>query len=343
MSTGCIRDEQELMLLVSHPHPDNDHGGGPGPVEDWNLPIDSEAYSTLVDSGSEDDEDGGEDARFEVDAYQSVAVRTAGGWTLERVTQTGTVDALRLLGSGRHGALVSYGGSAWFMAVRAGEGGVWEALQYEGAPAGLVGTQACFSGEEVVLAGSRGFGLDSPAEVGVLVREGGVMRWAQSLGALPGRVLALDSCLGADGRRVLYAGGQGLWMHGEGGWREVHSFVSGEVSFVRCFPSGAVVAGTTRGDVILGTAEGCRVVARVGRIHSAERWGGEFYVADAEGVYRVDASGFERRAVPKESSVARNVPDVGRLIAGADRLWLAGSHVLASSADGMRWTTHPVR
>ncbi|MFY1830935.1 hypothetical protein ACN47A_33805 [Myxococcus fulvus] len=345
MSTGCIRDAQALMLLVSHPHPDNDHGGGPGPVEDWNLPVDSGAYSALVDSGSDDeaDEDRGEDATFEVDSYQSVAVRTAGGWTLERVTETGTVDALSPLGEGRYGALVSYGDSAWFMAVRAREGGVWEALKYEGVPAGLVGTRACFSGEEVVLAGSRGFGLDSPAEVGLLVREDGVMRWAQSLGALPGRVLALDSCLGAEGRRVLYAGGQGLWMHGEEGWREVHSYVSGEVSFVRCFPSGEVVAGTTRGEVILGTAEGCRVVARVGRIHSAERWGGEFYVADAEGVYRVEASGFERRAVPKESSVARNVPDVGRLIAGEDRLWLAGSHVLASSADGKTWATHPVR
>ncbi|MCP3163225.1 hypothetical protein [Myxococcus qinghaiensis] len=57
----------------------------------------------------------------------------------------------------------------------------------------------------------------------------------------------------------------------------------------------------------------------------------------------VEATGFERCAVPKESPVARGVPDVGRLVVGDDRLWLAGSHVLASSVDGKRWTTHPVR
>ncbi|WP_163867611.1 hypothetical protein [Myxococcus eversor] len=338
VSGGCIRDAQELMLVVSHPHPDNDFGGGPGPVEEWNQPVDAEAYWGLVDSDSDPD-----DARFEVDDYQHVAVRTAGAWTLERAVVVGTIDALCRLGANRHGALVSYGGSAHFLAIRSSESGKWESLEYEGVPVGLVETRVCFSGEDIVMAGSRGFELDSPAEVGLLVRAEGALRWTQSLGQLPGRVLALDSCPGADGARVLYAGGRSIWMHGEGGWREVHSFPRGEVSFVRCFPSGDVVAGTTQGDVILGTAEACRVVARVGRIHSAERWNGEFFVADEDNVYRVDASGFERCAVPKESSVARNVSDVGRLVVGDDRLWLAGSHVLASSVDGKRWTTHPVR
>lgn len=338
VSGGCIRDERELVLVVSHPHPDDDHGGGPGPVRDWNAPLDAEAYGALLDPDVDAD-----DVTFRVEAFQHVAVRSGGVWTLEEVAESGTLDALTRWGVSGYGALVSYGGSAWFVALRSAVDGAWSTLKYEGAPAGLVEPRVCFSGEEVVMAGSRSFDLDSPSETGLFVRAEESMRWEQSLGQVPGRVLALDSCLRADGTRVLYAGGQRLWMNEEGGWREVHAYVSGEVSFVRCFPSGEVVAGTTRGDVILGNAEGCRVVARVGRIHSAEQWGGDVYVADPEGVYRVDASGFERCAVPTVPSVATNVSDVGRLVAGDDRLWLAGSHVLASSADGRRWTMHPVR
>ncbi|WP_338871966.1 hypothetical protein [Myxococcus stipitatus] len=338
VSGGCIRDEREMVLVVSHPHPDDDHGGGPGPVRDWNEPLDAEVYGALLDSDVDAD-----DVTFRVEAFQHVAVRSEGVWRLEEVAESGTIDALTRLGVRGYGALVSYGGSAWFVALRSAVDGAWSALKYEGAPAGLVEPRVCFSGEDVVMAGSRGFELDSSAETGLFVRAEGSMRWERSLGQVPGRVLALDGCLRPDGTRVLYAGGQRLWMHAEGGWREVHSYVSGEVSFVRCFPSGEVVAGTTRGDVILGNAEGCRVVARVGRIHSAEQWGTDVYVADPEGVYRVDASGFERCAVPTVPSVATNVPDVGRLVAGEDRLWLAGSHVLASSEDGKRWTVHPVR
>jgi len=105
VSGGCIRDEQELMLVVSHPHPDNDHGGGPGPVRAWNQPVDGEAYRDLVDS--DDEEDSGfdpDDVTFEVEAYQHVAVRTAGAWTLERVAEAGTIDALGQLGVNRQWA-----------------------------------------------------------------------------------------------------------------------------------------------------------------------------------------------------------------------------------------------
>jgi hypothetical protein len=178
--------------------------------------------------------------------------------------------------------------------------------------------------------------------VGLLVRGDEGMTWTRSLGQIPGRVLALDGCPGEDGNRILYAGGKGLWMHTEGRWSEVHSYLSGEVAYLRCFPSGDVVAGTTRGDVIAGNGADCRVVARVGPIHSAERWGDSFYVADSERVYRLDASGFERCDIPLVDSVG-NIPTVGRLSAGGGRLWLAGSHVLASSVDGKAWTTHPVR
>jgi hypothetical protein len=176
----------------------------------------------------------------------------------------------------------------------------------------------------------------------VLVRGEGVMTWTHPLGQVPGRVLALDGCLAEDGTRVLYAGGTSLWLHTEGGWKDVHAYLGSEVVFVRCFPSGEVVAGTKRGDVLVGTGAGCRVVARVGPIHTAERWNGVFYVADAEQVYRLGDAGFERCAAPSMDAPGR-LPSVGRLFTGAGRLWLAGSHLLASTGDGSTWTTHPVR
>ncbi len=330
--SGCFIDERTLALVVSHPHPDNDHGGGPGPVEEWSQPYDDDAYRDLIDPDVDP-----EDATFEVREFRHVAVCTAGTWTLEKLPGHGTIEALC-----GQGALISYGGSASFVAVRAREGGRWEALEYEGLPAGLVGTRACFSGPEVVLAGSRSYELDQPSEVGLLVRGKGVMSWGRSLGQVPGKVLALDSCPGEDGTRVLYAGGKGLWMHAEDGWREVHSYLSGEVAFLRCFPTGEVVAGTTRGDVIAGTGETCRVVGRVGPIHSVERWGGSLYVADSERGYRLGESGFERCSIPLVDSVG-SLPTVGGLFVGDGRLWLAGSHVLASTADGSTWATHPVR
>ncbi|NMO14419.1 hypothetical protein HPC49_04885 [Pyxidicoccus fallax] len=335
--SGCFIDERNLALVVSHPHPDNDHGGGPGPVEDWREPYDFDAYAALVDPDFDPD-----DARFEVDEFRHVALCTAGKWTLEELPGSGTLEALRRLESNQYGALLSYGGSAFFAAFRASDSGRWDALEHVGLPASLIEKRACFSDADVVLAGSRAYDLDSPSEVGLLVRGDGVMTWTQSFGQVPGRVLALDSCLAEDGTRVLYAGGRGLWMYSAGQWHDIHPSLSGEVAFLRCFPTGEVVAGTTRGDVIAGTGAACRVVARVGPIHSAERWGGHLYVADSERVYRLGESGFERCAIPAMDSVG-NLPSVGRLSVGAGRLWLAGSHVLASSADGRAWTTHPVR
>ncbi|MFP2932884.1 hypothetical protein ACLESO_48605 [Pyxidicoccus sp. 3LG] len=335
--SGCFTDERNLALVVSHPHPDNDHGGGPGPVRDWREPYDTEEYASLVDSDFDP-----EDASFEVREFRDVAVCTEGVWSLEALPGSGTIDALCRLGVGGYGALLSYGGSAFFAAIRTGEGGRWEGLEYQGLPAGLVDLRACFSGSDIVLAGSRSFAPDAPSEVGVLVRGEGVMTWTHSLGQVPGRVLVLASSLGEDGTRVLYAGGRGLWMYAEGQWRDVHSYLSSEVVFLRCFPSGEVVAGTARGDVIAGTGADCRVIGRVGPIHSAERWGGDLYVADSEQVYRWGGDGFERCATPREDSMG-DWPTVGRLSVGGGRLWLAGSHVLASSADGKDWTTHPVR
>jgi hypothetical protein len=131
-------------------------------------------------------------------------------------------------------------------------------------------------------------------------------------------------------------------MNEEGTWRDVHPYLGSEVVFVRCFPSGEVVAGTARGDVIAGAGSSCHVVGRVDRIHSAERWGGTLFVADSERVYRLGESGFERCSAPVEASAGK-WPDTGRLTVGGGRLWLAGSHVLASTADGREWTTHPVR
>ncbi|WP_164018014.1 hypothetical protein [Pyxidicoccus trucidator] len=349
--SGCFTDERNLALVVSHPHPDNDHGGGPGPVGNWREPYDTEAYASLVDSGFDpedadfDPEDSGfdpGDATYEVREFRNVAVCTEGVWSLEELPGSGTIDTLFRLGTHGYGALLSYGGSAWFAAIRADGAGRWEGLDYAGLPAGLVDTRACFSGADIVLAGSRSFEPDAPSEVGLLVRGEGVMRWTHSLGQVPGRVLALDSRLGEDGTRVLYAGGRSLWMYSGDQWRDVHPYLGSEVVFLRCFPSGEVIAGTARGDVIAGTAEGCRVLGRVGRIHTAERWGGELYVADSERVYRWDGSGFERCATPLVAA-AGNWPDVGRLSSGGGRLWLAGSHVVASSADGRTWTAHPVR
>ncbi|MBJ6764565.1 hypothetical protein JGU66_27670 [Myxococcaceae bacterium JPH2] len=329
-------DARNMALLVSHPHPDHDHGGGPGPVESWRETYDAEAFTSLVDPDFDPD-----DVRFEIDGFRHVAVCTAGTWTLEGLPGSGTAETLCRLGENRLGALLSYGGSAFFAAIRASEGGAWEALEYRGVPAGLVGTRACFSGEDVVFAGSRSYELDAPTEVGLLFRGEGCMTWAQSLGQVPGRVLALDSFSGVDGTRVLFAGGQGLWMHAEGRWRDLQPSLRGEVSFLRCFPSGEAIAGTTRGDVIAVTAEGCRVLARVGPIHTAEQWGDCFYVADSEQVYRVDTSGFERCPIPLMDSVG-SLSAVGRLCTSQGRLWLAGSHVLASSGDGREWMTHPV-
>ncbi len=335
--SGCFIDERNLALVVSHPHPDNDHGGGPGPVQEWNAPYDWEAYQDLIDSDFDPD-----DVTFEVDAFRNVAVCTEGTWTLEELPGSGTIESLCHLGEGRYGALLSYGGSAFFAAFRASAGGAWEGLEYVGLPAGLIETRACFSGADIVLAGALSYAPDAPSAVGLLVRGEGGMTWTQSLGQTPGWVLALDSCPGVDGTRVLYAGGKGLWMYAEGQWREVHPYASGDVTFVRCFPSGEVIAGTSRGDVIAGTGASCRVIARVGPIHSAEQWGGSVYVADAERVYRLSESGYERCSIPLRDSVGR-VPATGRLSVGAGRLWLAGSHVLASSTDGTHWTTHPVR
>ncbi|NPD28248.1 hypothetical protein [Corallococcus exiguus] len=335
--SGCVRDERNLALVVSHPHPDNNHGGGPGPVDDWREPCDSDAYSSLVDSDFDPD-----DASYEVREFRHVAVCTNGVWSLEELPGYGTIEALRDFGDTGLGALVSYGGSASFVAFRAGGSIGWEALEYGNLPSGLVGPVACFSGGDVVLAGSRAFDLESPSEVGLLVRGEGSMSWTQSLGQVPGRVLALDSCPGEDGTRLLYAGGQGLWMHAEGAWTHIHAYLGSEVVFVRCFPSGEVVAGTARGDVIVGTGGSCRVVGRVGRIHSAERWNGVLHVADSERVYRLGDDGFERCAAPTEMSMG-DWPDVGRLTVGGGALWLAGSHVLARTTDGRTWTAHPVR
>ena len=334
--SGCFTDERNMALVVSYPHPDNDHGGGPGPVEAWFEPYGSRDYSSLVDSDFDP-----EDASFEVRQFRRVAVCTGGVWSLEEVPGDGTIEALCQLGADRYGALLSYGGSACSAAIRASEGGRWESLEYSGLPVGLVGTRACFSGADIVLAGSRSFEPDAPSEVGLLVRGEGVMTWTHSLGQVPGRVLALASCLGEDGTRIVYAGGRGLWMYSEGQWRDVHPYLGGEVEFLRCFPSGEVIAGTARGDVIAGTGEGCRVIGRVDRIHSAERWGDDLYVADSEWVYRWDGDSFERRVPPRVDS-AGDWPTAGRLAVGGGYLWLAGSHVLASTADGKAWTTHPV-
>jgi hypothetical protein len=335
--SGCFIDERNLALVVSHPHPDNDHGGGPGPVEEWSEPYDLDAFQQLIDSDFDPD-----DVRFEVDGFRHVAVCTEGRWTLEELPGAGTIEALCRQGDNSLSALLSYGDSAFHAAIREHTGGRWEVLEYKGLPAGLVETRACFSGADLVLAGSASYALDAPSEVGLLVRGDGGMTWTHSLGQVPGRVLALDSCPGEDGTRVLHAGGQGLWMHAEGGWREVHSFLSSEVAYLRCFPSGDVVAGTTRGDVIAGKGADCRVIGRVGVIHSAARWGDSLYVADPDRVYRLGPSGLERCAIPLVDSVGR-LPTVGRLSTGGGRLWLAGSHVLASSVDGLTWTTHPVR
>ncbi|RKI14918.1 hypothetical protein D7Y13_05215 [Corallococcus praedator] len=261
---------------------------------------------------------------------------------MEELPGAGTIEALYRQGTSSLGALLSYGGSAFHAAIRERDGGRWEVLEYQGLPAGLVETRACFSGADIVVAGSLSYAPDAPSEVGLLMRGDGGMTWTQSLGQVPGRVLALDSCPGEDGTRILYAGGRGLWMHAEGRWREVHSYLSGEVAYLRCFPSGDVIAGTTRGDVIAGKGADCRVIARVGPIHSAERWADSLYVADPDRVYRLGTSGIERCAIALVDSVGQ-LPTVGRVSAGGGRLWLAGSHVLASSVDGMAWTTHPVR
>ncbi|QSQ25111.1 hypothetical protein JY651_09350 [Pyxidicoccus parkwayensis] len=333
--SGCFTDERNLALVVSHPHPDGDHGGGPGPVEEWREPCDSDTYRSLIDSDFDPD-----DVSFEVDAFQHVALCTNGTWTLEELPGSGTVETLCHLDSGNLGALLSYGNSAFFAAIR--ENGHWKSFEYQGLPTGLFETRACFIGADVVLGGRRSYNSDSSSEVGLLVRGDGAMTWTHSLGQVPGRVLALEGCLGADGTRFLYAGGKGLWMHADDGWRDVHPYLGGEVVFLRCFPSGEVIAGTTKGDVIAGTGEGCRVVGRVGPIHSAERFGDSLYVADAERVYRLGPSGFERCAIPLEDSIGRYAT-VGRLASGGGRLWLAGSHVLASTLDGSTWTTHAVR
>lgn len=331
--SGVFVNPRQLALVVGHPHPDGDFGGGPGPVDNWRLPYDFDAYLELVD----DDAGDPEDAMYEVRRYQHIATRRDGAWSLHELPGSGTIDALECTGPETYRALVSYGGSAAYMALLAGSS--WTTLEYAGLPRMAVESQVCFSGDDVVIAYSMSFDPDAPSEVAIGVREGDHFSWKEQLGSTPGRVTHLASAVDAQGRRLIVAGGKALWRYEDGRWSEIHAFLGGALTFLSVSAGGDVLAATASGQLISGTTSACRMLGRVGRIHSAVRFGQAIFAADEERVYRFDGDG-HRACLHPEVEAAGDWPSAGRLALGDGRLWLAGSHAIVSTVEGVEWVTH---
>lgn len=330
---GVFTDAENFALVVSHPHPDNDFGGGPGPVDDWRLPYDDDAYRDLVD----DDAGDPDDARYEIDEYRHLAICQAGRWSLHELPGNGTIDQFEQVGPNAYRVLVSYGGGAFYTALL--QQSTWHTFEYSGLPKLAVEPHACFSGDELIIACSQSFKPEESSQVTIATRSGDTFRWEQPLPSAPARVVHLASALTPRGTRLIIAGGQGLWRFEEGRWVDVNSYLSGELTFLSCGPDGEILAGTSRGDLLGG--EGCRVLGRVGPVHSAVRFGAFIYAADDQQVYRFGSEGFERCFRPRTDS-SGDWPRAGRLSVGGGRLWLAGSHDVASTSDGVDWVLHPV-
>lgn len=333
VARGVFTNAENFALAVSHPHPDNDFGGGPGPVHNWRLPSDDDAYRDLVD----DDAGDPDDARYEVDEYRHLAVCDAGHWSLHELPGHGTIDQLEQVGPQAYRVLVSSGGGAFYTALL--EHSTWHTLEYSGLPKLAVEPHVCFSGDELIIACSHSFNAEEPSQVAIAKRHHERFSWEAPLPPAPARVRQLASALTPQGTRQIIAGGQGLWRFDDGRWVDVNSYVGGELTCLSCAPDGEILAGTSRGDVLGG--EGCRVLGRVGPVQSVIRFGAFVYATDAQQVYRFGPDGFEKCFCPRTDS-AGDWPRAGRLAVGGGRLWLAGSHDLVSTSDGVDWVLHPV-
>lgn len=324
-----------IALVVSHPHPSNDYGGGPGPVASWREPSSSEAYRDLVDDDFDPD-----DASFEVRDYAHVATFVDGAWALEAVDAHGSIASLARTERRALTGIVSYGGSAYALWLSEGEtNGAVRA--FEGLPTGTVGVVAAHvqPGISVVVGGATSFDARAPSEMGLLEREGERLVWRESLGTIGERATTIAAHVGADGALHVYAAGRRIWMRDPSGTFDWVHDAGADVTFLTVLDDGELVAGTARGDVIAGQGRGVRVVGRVGPIQSAVRWHGALYVTDEERVYRFasESSGYEKVLVPRTAS-SGDWPSAGRLAVGGDRIWLAGSHDLYRSTDGVTWT-----
>jgi hypothetical protein len=348
---ALVFGESRFAFAVGHPHPDNNHGGGPGPVCDWRKPYNDHAYLDLIDLGGDEDEPTDEedvaedesedeaslDVSWELRDIQHVALIDEDAARLIELPHTGRIDQLRLCGEQTIGAVVRYGGSLSYVALVDWRTGNVTVLTLKGQPAGLMKVRGALLGKELFVAGTRG----TRTETGLASIEGDSLAWMRTLAPIPEPIEVFDACRGEDGKLVAYAGGSRLWRWAHEAWEDVHSLTSASVSFVACRANGEVIAGTTRGEVIVGVGTGCRTLARVGPIHSGVRFGDAIYVADDERVYRIDDSGFERSFAPPIASVGA-WPTPGVLVATPQRLWLAGSHTLASTPDGRSWSLHPI-
>lgn len=331
IAAASIEGPERFVFAVGHPHPDGDHGGGPGPATRWREPSSFGAYVDLVDELCDPD-----DASWELDVVDHLASFRDGQVDLVALPNQGRIGQLVMPRPDQVLATVLWGNSLSYVARVNTTTRAVETFSPTGVPEGAHVVHAALVGEQVLLLAVLG----GATRAGLARLEGEALVWAQDLGTIPEEVTALDARLTADGALVAYAGGEHLWQLTGTRWADVHSGGGGPCVRVVVLSDGGVVAGNERGDVVAGRGLECRQVARLGELRSAAQFRGSLYVADQERVYRLD-DGPTPVFTPPEESVG-DWPSTGALVGTADRLYLAGAHSLASTADGTSWSLHDI-
>jgi hypothetical protein len=135
-----------------------------------------------------------------------------------------------------------------------------------------------------------------------------------------------------DGRLVV--AGEGIFVQDGDDWRCVREHRTAIVCALSVGPDDEILAGTLAGYVI-SNGRNVDVMPSSAPVTSVVRFQGEIWASTPSTIARHGSKGFVNVDVPAPRH--RIGPTYGKLFVHGDRLWVAGTYALLSSADGALW------